>query len=139
MMKIIAASVLFSAAMVGGDWSGSGKITCYGHSEVTSDINEGADNYGPGSVYCTPVEWDYDTGLGPEAMFFYPSSGAEFEIWAWDYHPSWGYGDVMPTARCTGNLWYRSQDLGAGFCTPHKNWRGCGIVECHGDITCEGC
>ena len=31
---------------------------------------------------CTIVEWDGSGGLGPEAMFFKPNSGAEFEVWA---------------------------------------------------------
>jgi hypothetical protein len=139
MKLFIAAGVLLSSTLVSCDWTGSGQLTCYGHSEVTSSVSEGSANYGPGSVECVPVEWVYESGLGPEAIFFHADTGREWEIWAWDYHPSWGHGDVMPTARCTGNLWYRSQDLGAGFCTPHKNWAGCGIVQCDGEIVCEGC
>merc|ERR1712203_316134 len=34
---------------------------------------------------CNIIEWGGGP-LGPEAMFFKPNSGAEFEIWAWDYH-----------------------------------------------------
>eukprot|EP00088_Acartia_fossae_P000170 TRINITY_DN10055_c0_g1_i1.p1 TRINITY_DN10055_c0_g1~~TRINITY_DN10055_c0_g1_i1.p1 ORF type:complete len:142 (-),score=35.27 TRINITY_DN10055_c0_g1_i1:27-452(-) len=138
--KLVLASVLLSAALVSGDWSGSGQLTCYGHVDVTASFDAGANNAGPGSVQCVPREWDIDTGLGPEAMFF-KSGGQEFEIWAWDYHPSWGFGDVMPTATCEGDLWYKTEDMGAGFCTPNldKNWSGCGIVQCSGDIYCNGC
>lgn len=37
----------------------------------------------------------------------------------WDYHPSWGFGDIMPQATCDGSLWYKQEDMGAGFCTPN--------------------
>ena len=43
---------------------------------------EGGDYLERGTVTCTPKEWDYDTGLGPEAMLFKPQTGAEFEVWA---------------------------------------------------------
>merc|ERR1712142_159081 len=125
-------------ASVAGDWSGTGELSCYGHVDVTASFDQGANNQGPGAVTCEPVEWDAATGLGPEAMFF-KSGNTEFEIWAWDYHPSWGYGDVMPTATCEGELWYKTNDMGAGFCTPNKGYNGCGIVKCMGEIYCTGC
>ena len=40
--------------------------------------------------------------LGPEAMFFKPNGGAEFEIWAWDYHEP-----NIPWAECDGDVWYQ--------------------------------
>ena len=68
---------------------------------------------------CNIVEWDGSGGLGPEAMFFKPSSGGDFEIWAvrggikrkvaamfvfqWDYH-EWGDWPV-PYAECEGDIW----------------------------------
>merc|ERR1711976_871076 len=127
----VAAVVLLSAAAASADWTGNGKMTCYGHMVVDSDIDEGSTNHGAGTLNCNPVEWDGDTGLGPEAIFVETSSDS-FEIWAWDYHPSWGFGDVMPTGTCTGDMWYRSEDMGGGFCTPHKtekNWSGCGLAQ----------
>merc|ERR1711997_555421 len=137
--RLIAASVLLSA--VSADWSGSGIVTCYGHAQVTADFPDGASNEGQGSIHCAPVEWDSATGLGPEAMIFHPRSGEEFTIWAWDYHPSWGFGDVMPTTTCTGSVWYKTEDMGAGFCTPNKekDWSGCGMFHCNGDIYCNDC
>ena len=42
----------------------------------------GGDYLERGQLTCNPSEWDFDTGLGPEAMFFKPQTGAEFEIWA---------------------------------------------------------
>merc|ERR1712020_752359 len=60
---------------------------------------------------------------------------------AWDHHPSWGFGDVMPTTTCTGSVWYKTEDMGAGFCTPNKekDWSGCGMFHCNGDIYCKDC
>lgn len=126
--------------LVSADWSGTGILQCYGHVSVDASFDQGANNEGEGKVTCTPVEWDFATGLGPEAMFF-DAHGQEFEVWAWDYHPSWGFGDVMPTATCEGAVWYKTEDMGAGFCTPNKekNWGGCGIVHCNGDIYCNDC
>merc|ERR1711862_290397 len=132
-------SVLFLAAIIAcaaADWSGNGKFSCYGHAEVEADFGEGANNAGEGKVRCIPVEWDSATGLGPEAIFF-ENASTNFEIWAWDYHPSWGFGDVMPVGTCSGQLWYKAEDMGAGFCTPNKNWNGCGIVQCFGDVFIE--
>merc|ERR1712071_486286 len=108
--------------------------------QCQSDFDAGSANQGAGSVECVPVEWDSATGLGPEAMFFETAS-TEFEVWAWDYHPSRGFGDVMPKATCDGELWYKTEDMGAGFCTPNleKGWNGCGTVVCYGDIFCTGC
>merc|ERR1712241_359723 len=113
MIRILAASVLLSAAAVSADWSGTGIVTCYGHAEVTADFPDGASNEGQGSVHCVPVEWVRESG----------------------------FGDVMPTTTCTGAVWYKMEDMGAGFCTPNKekNWSGCGIVHCNGDIYCNDC
>ncbi|XP_023332096.1 uncharacterized protein LOC111704175 [Eurytemora carolleeae] len=133
MIKIYLFSVFSFAALVKSDWTGSGVLECYGHVNVDASFPAGAGNAGPGSVTCNPVEWDYDTGLGPEAMFFHPNSGESFEIWAWDYHGS------IPSASCTGELWYKEEDMGAGFCTPNKGYNGCGIVYCTGEIVCDGC
>merc|ERR1719383_46469 len=123
-------------ASVAGDWSGTGELSCYGHVDVTASFDQGANNQGPGAVTCEPVEWDAATGLGPEAMFF-KSGNTEFEIWAWDYHDT-----AIPTATCDGMVWYKTEDMGAGFCRPkytEKGFTGCGIVHCNGDIYCDGC
>merc|ERR1711860_71293 len=136
-----AIAAIFCVAAVRGDWSGTGNLKCYGHVSVTAGFPAGAANEGEGSVRCTPVEWVSETGLGPEAMFFENTGGHDFEIWAWDYHPSWGFGDVMPEATCEGSLWYKEDDMDAGFCTPNyeKGFTGCGTVSCVGDIYCTGC
>merc|ERR1719323_663680 len=114
---VLAASVLVFSSQVSCDWSGSGTIQCYGQ------------------VACRPKEWDGSNGVGPEAMFFTPDSGAEFEIWAWDYH-----APNIPWAECSGNIWYNDNDMGGGWCVPHKRgYAGCGYAECTGSITCHGC
>merc|ERR1712183_1175385 len=118
-----AASLLLLATQQAvGDWSGTGRIQCYGH--VSTDVS-------------TPSGGGY---LGPEAMFFKPNGGAEFEVWAWDYH-EWGDWPV-PSAVCEGDIWYKDNDMGAGYCTPHmteKGWAGCGYGDCVGKITCSNC
>ena len=56
---------------------------CYSHYESDADFPEGASNEAPATVTCRPVEWKYpEADLGPEAMFFHPDSGEDFEIWA---------------------------------------------------------
>ena len=68
---------------VQGDWTGSGELVCYSHYESDANFPEGASNEAPATVTCRPVEWKYpEVDLGPEAMFFHPDSGEEFEIWA---------------------------------------------------------
>merc|ERR1711981_912096 len=87
---------------------------------------------------CNIIEWGGGP-LGPEAMFFKPNSGAEFEIWAWDYHDWDSEHWPMPYATCEGQIWYKKDDMGAGYCTPHKGFTGCGYGNCVGDIVCIGC
>merc|ERR1712039_233972 len=48
----------------------------------------------------------------------------------------------MPYATCEGQIWYKRDDMGAGYCTPHqteKGFTGCGYGHCVGDIVCIGC
>merc|ERR1712080_102206 len=87
------------------DWSGSGEFSCYGH--VSTDVTspEGGDHLGEGTLNCNIIEWGGGP-LGPEAMFFKPNGGAEFEIWAWD---------------CTPHQ-------------TEKGFTGCGYGHCVGDI-----
>jgi hypothetical protein len=128
-----------SLHQVYGDWSGTGQLICYSHYESDATFPPGASNEAPANVVCRPVEWKYpDVDLGPEAMFFHPESGGDFEIWAWDYHD--GQASI-PWAECDGNFWYKTDDMGAGFCTPNKNGdvAACRIAHCEGTITCHGC
>merc|ERR1711931_141178 len=100
-MKVVAALLTLALHQATADWSGSGEFSCYGH--VSTDVSspEGGDHLGEGTLNCNIIEWGGGP-LGPEAMFFKPNSGAEFEIWAWDYH--------------------ERDDMGAGYCTPHKGF-----------------
>merc|ERR1712126_466553 len=67
---------------VKADWTGSGELKCYSHYESDATFPEGASNAAPAKVTCRPVEWKYpENDLGPEAMFFHPDSGEDFEIW----------------------------------------------------------
>jgi len=120
------------------DWSGSGEFSCYGH--VSTDVSspEGGDHLGEGTLNCNIIEWGGGP-LGPEAMFFKPNGGAEFEIWAWDYHDWDSEHWPMPYATCEGQIWYKRDDMGAGYCTPHRGFTGCGYGHCVGDIVCIGC
>ena len=66
-----------------GDWTGTGELTCYGHLNAQVSTPPGSENMSEGKMTCTPIEWPYPAqDLGPEAMFFKPNGGAEFEIWA---------------------------------------------------------
>ena len=94
----------------------------------------------------------FESGLGPESMFFKPQTGAEFEIWAvsralfpisitnqhsftqWDYHEP-----NIPWAECDGDIFYMQHDMGAGYCVSNKGYNGCGYAHCVGTITCHGC
>merc|ERR1712110_36916 len=147
MRQLAACLVLALASQVRGDWTGEGNLECYSHFETTADFPEGAANAGPADVTCRPVVWDGASGKGPEAMIFHPNGGEEFDIFAWDYHDG---QDSIPYATCEGStMWYKSGDMGAGFCTPNltydevtgkvKSWSGCGIAHCQGTITCTGC
>merc|ERR1719264_1787051 len=72
-----------SLHQVSGDWTGSGELVCYSHYESDASFPEGASNEAPAKVTCRPVEWTYpQTVLGPEAMFFHPDNGEDFEVWA---------------------------------------------------------
>ena len=65
------------------DWTGTGELTCYSHLNAQVSTPPGSENESEGKLTCTPVEWPYPSqDLGPEAMFFAPNGGAEFEIWA---------------------------------------------------------
>ena len=152
-MKLALPVLLLTLDQVSADWSGTGEISCYGH--LTTDVStpEGGGNLSRGTMDCNIVEWDGSNGLGPEAMFFKPQSGAEFEVWAWDYH-EWGNWPV-PSAQCEGDIWYKKDDMGVGYCTctpahcpPASPWKsldeersytGCGFASCVGTITCKGC
>ena len=66
-----------------GDWTGTGELTCYSHLNAQVSTPPGSENMSEGKLTCTPIEWPYPAqDLGPEAMFFKPNGGAEFEIWA---------------------------------------------------------
>merc|ERR1712241_168607 len=82
-MRVVAALVTLALHQATADWSGSGEFSCYGH--VSTDVTspEGGDRLGEGTLNCNIIEWGGGP-LGPEAMFFKPNSGAEFEIWARD-------------------------------------------------------
>merc|ERR1712013_166144 len=121
--------------------SAYGKINDMSHDLVTlsTDVTsqEGGGNLQEGKLDCNIVEWDGDSGKGPEAMMFHPRSGADFKVWAWDFH-EWGDWPI-PTAHCEGDIWYKKDDMGAGYCVPHKGYSGCGFASCTGSITCSGC
>merc|ERR1711872_678295 len=133
-MKVLSATaVLILATQASCDWVGTGQVQCYGH--VSTDVSTPPGDYlERGSVTCRPAEWVFESGLGPEAMFFKPQTGAEFEIWAWDYHEP-----NIPWAECSGDIWYKQDDMGAGYCVPNKGYNGCGYAHCVGTITCHGC
>merc|ERR1712029_1257774 len=97
-MKGVAALVTLALHQATADWSGSGEFSCYGH--VSTDVSspEGGDHLGEVTLNCNIIEWGGGP-LGPEAMFFKPNSGAEFEIWAWDYHDWDSEHWPMPYAR----------------------------------------
>merc|ERR1711935_564677 len=137
-MKVVAALLTLALHQAAADWSGNGEFSCYGH--VSTDVSspEGGDHLGEGTLRCNIIEWGGGP-LGPEAMFFKPNGGAEFEIWAWDYHDWDNEHWPMPYATCEGQIWYKSDDMGAGYCTPHKGSTGCGNGHCVGDIVCVGC
>merc|ERR1711971_214536 len=137
-MKVVAALVTIALHQATADWSGSGEFSCYGH--VSTDVSspEGGDHLGEGTLRCNIIEWGGGP-LGPEAMLFKPNGGAEFEVWAWDYHDWDNEHWPMPYATCEGQSWYKSDDMGAGYCTPHKGFTGCGYGHCVGDIVCVGC
>merc|ERR1712156_750539 len=67
------------------DWTGSGRLQCYGVVDTDVSTPAGGGYLERGQLRCTLEEWVYETGRGPEAMFFKPTTGGEFEVWAWDY------------------------------------------------------
>merc|ERR1711944_287865 len=104
-MKVVAALLTIALRQATADWSGSGEFSCYGHLSTDVSSPEGGDHRGEGTLNCNIIEWGGGP-LGPEAMFFKPNSGAEFEIWAWDYHAwdrsgtrrtTWAQGTAHPT------------------------------------------
>ena len=74
--------ILPRCAQVSGDWTGTGQVQCYGHVSTDVSTPPGGDYLERGQVTCRPAEWDFDTGLGPEAMLFKPQTSDEFEVWA---------------------------------------------------------
>merc|ERR1712203_422134 len=102
-MTVVAALVTIALHQATADWSGSGEFSCYGH--VSTDVSspEGGDHLGEGTLNCNIIEWGGGP-LGPEAMFFKPNGGAEFEIWAWDYHDWDSEHWPMPYATCEGQI-----------------------------------
>ena len=136
-MKLVLPVLVLALHQVSADWSGSGELRCYGHYSTDVTTPEGGGYLQEGKVDCNIVEWDGVTR--PEAMFFHPYSGADFEIWSMDYHNTqWGPWPI-PTAHCEGDIWYKKDDMDAGYCTPHKGYSGCGFASCKGAITCSGC
>merc|ERR1711936_1501189 len=115
-MKLALALLALASYQVSGDGSFTGELACYGH--LTTDVStpEGGGYLERGQMSCNIIEWDGSSGLGPEAMFFKPQSGADFEIWAWDYH-DWGNWPI-PYAECEGDIWY-------------KKGHGCWILHLH--------
>ena len=64
-------------------WTGHGILDCYGHFETTADFGEGTGNGGDAEMTCRMVDWNFDLGLGPEAMFFKEdNTGEELEVFA---------------------------------------------------------
>merc|ERR1712226_1215531 len=112
-MKAVAALLVFVLHQVSSNWSGSGEFSCYGHLSTDVSTPEGGDYLGEGKVICNIVEWGGGP-LGPEAMFFKPNSGPEFEIWAvsrgtvemvmsrFDRLELWYHGDVCSGTTMTG-------------------------------------
>merc|ERR1711862_1037738 len=105
-MKLLLPVLVLALHQVSGDWSGTGELKCYGHYSTDVTTPEGGGYLQDGKMDCNIVEWDGNSGKGPEAMMFHPTSGAEFEIWAWDYH-EWGDWPI-PTAHCEGDIWSRN-------------------------------
>ena len=64
------------------DWTGSGRLQCYGVVDTDVSTPAGGNYLERGNLRCTLEEWVYETGRGPEAMFFKPVTGGEFEVWA---------------------------------------------------------
>ena len=64
------------------DWTGSGRLQCYGVVDTDVSTPAGGGYLERGQLRCTLEEWVYETGRGPEAMFFKPTTGGEFEVWA---------------------------------------------------------
>ena len=136
-MKLALPVLVLVLHQVSGDWSGTGELKCYGHYSTDVTSQEGGQYLQEGKVDCNIVEWDAVTR--PEAMIFHPDSGADFEIWSMDYHNTqWGPWPI-PTAHCEGDVWYKRDDMGAGYCGVGKGYTGCGYASCTGSITCSGC
>merc|ERR1712026_208204 len=117
-MKLISALALalISTCQVSGDWTGSGRLQCYGVVDTDVSSPAGGEYLERGNLRCTLEEWVYETGRGPEAMFFKPTTGGEFEVWAWDYHEP-----NIPYAECNGDIWYQNNDMGPGTASPTRD------------------
>merc|ERR1712080_369701 len=77
LLLVIAAAVVAQAS---GDWTGSGRLQCYGHLYTDVTTPPGGGYLEHGKVQCNPVEWPYpQQDLGPEAMFFAPNNGPELK------------------------------------------------------------
>ena len=69
-------------SQVSCDWTGSGRLQCYGVVDTDVSTPAGGGYLERGNLRCTLEEWVYESGRGPEAMFFKPVTGGEFEVWA---------------------------------------------------------
>ena len=69
------------------DWTGSGRLQCYGLVDTDVSTPAGGGYLERGNLRCTLEEWVYESGRGPEAMFFKPVTGGEFEVWAVSISP----------------------------------------------------
>merc|ERR1711977_785362 len=116
MRAAVVAALALTISKVSCDWAGTGELGCYAHLSTDVSTSPGSANVMQGTLNCRPGEWQYpDQDLGPEAMFF-TGAGFDFQIWAWDYHEP-----NIPSAECVGEIWYLTNDNGAGYCTPNKD------------------
>merc|ERR1712228_835189 len=120
--------LIFScAAMANESFSGQGTMACYGMMSITFDKSESADlGEGEGFLDCQP-SWG-SPSAPPQGII---ADGADGSHWVTvDDH---GYGD------CNGVLWYKTGDLGLGYCDRmtvddgHQTRLFCGYATCDGD------
>merc|ERR1711913_116101 len=67
--SVIAAALIWTC-QVSADWTGSGRLQCYGVVDTDASTPAGGNYLERGNLRCTLEEWVYETGRGPEAMFF---------------------------------------------------------------------
>merc|ERR1712203_15747 len=72
--SVIAAALIWTC-QVSCDWTGSGRLQCYGVADTDVSTPAGGGYLERGNLRCTLEEWVYETGRGPEAMFFKPTTG----------------------------------------------------------------